>query len=242
MAEQCQPCCWQAASSATSLCSPAPLPRQPLLCCVWLKAWRLLSFCSVRKEWGLSGTFGLCQGPLCPKCCHEKTPSWPPCPWQPFSPANKLDIIIYKRRPASTRLLRAKFGKSKANLPATESWQRSGCTTASAGSSGCLHALSFKAQKKQTCSAWCQCRLCWGRVPGGALAALGWVPWGALCQLGAGSSSKLGQPCKAVSFCPVSLLGDEPLGLTENSDFFGQDSLQISPGTFLLMSLIYILK
>lgn len=45
-----------------------------------------------------------------------------------------------------------------------------------------------------------------------------------------------------MSFCPVSLLGDEPLGLTENSDFFGQDSLQISPGTFLLMSLVYILK
>lgn len=35
---------------------------------------------SVRKEQGLSGPFWLCQGLLCPKCFHEKTPSWPPCP------------------------------------------------------------------------------------------------------------------------------------------------------------------
>lgn len=48
----------------------------------------------------------------------------------------------------STRELRAKFGKSKANLPATELWQRWGCAPASAGWSGCLCPLAFKAQKK----------------------------------------------------------------------------------------------
>lgn len=88
-----------------------------------------------------------------------------------------------------------------------------------------LACAQFQRQKKQTCSAWCQGRLCWGSVPGGALAALGWVPWGAPCQLGAGSSSKFRQLCKAVSFCSVSLLGDEPFGLTENSDFFGQSGI-----------------
>lgn len=106
----------------------------------------------------------------------------------------------------STRVLTAKFGKSKANLPATESWQRSDCTTSSLG--------------------WSSSFLCWfskhknnvlGLVPALAWLGLGlclplsWqplrVPWGA--QWGteaAGSSGELEQPCRAVSFWSVAFL------------------------------------
>lgn len=100
----------------------------------------------------------------------------------------------------STRVLAAKFGKSKANLPATESWQRSDCTTASAGWSGSLHPLVFKAQKKHARRGANTGFVGAGGVPACELAAPCRVPWGAQRGLVAGSSRKFEQPCKAVSF------------------------------------------
>lgn len=62
------------------LLPPPPLPRHfPPLCLIEGPAPVQLLF-SIRKEWGLIGPFWLCQGLLYPKCFHEKTPSWPPCP------------------------------------------------------------------------------------------------------------------------------------------------------------------
>lgn len=101
----------------------------------------------------------------------------------------------------STSVLTAKFGKSKANLPATESWQRSDCTTSSAGWSG-----SF---------------LCWfskhksnvlGLVPALAWLGLGLSPplsWQPLTECPGelmGDSCELQQLCKAVSFWSVVFL------------------------------------
>lgn len=101
----------------------------------------------------------------------------------------------------STRVLTAKFGKSKANLPATESWQRSDCTTASAGWSGSLRPLVFKAQKKGARRGASTGFVRAGAVPACELAAPCRVPWGAQCVLeAAGSSCKFEQTCKAVSF------------------------------------------
>lgn len=208
-AEQCQPCCWQAAPSTTSFFSPPLLPRQSLLCGVRCKARRLFSFCSrLGKSEDCQDLFRSAKVFYVPNVSMKRLPPDHPALWQPFDPANKLDIIIYKRRPLSTRVLTAKFRKSKANLPATESWQRSDCTTASAGWCGSLCPLVFKSQKKRA-GRGASALLGLGLCPHGSWQPFAECPGELSVGLqAAGSSCEFEQPCKAVPFQSVAFLGN----------------------------------